>query len=172
MKTHCFVLLFAVALFAIFPMYADEGWSCQDVTGVLMTDIGAITPGSINLGPAFGDLGGAVSAQILGQNNDGSYNVQHYWISKGGDVMKFQQAVLHPVWVPGLNGVAAVPWGHYKAYLMQGGTGQWANVFGYIDCFGIADFNQLTLVLRYRGTICHKPAAPPGHVNSGHGAME
>ncbi|MGD0580654.1 MAG: hypothetical protein ABSC08_17215, partial [Bryobacteraceae bacterium] len=99
MKTRSFVLLFAVAFFALCPIYADQDWSCQDVSGVLMTDIGAITPGSINLGPAFGDLGGAVSAQILGQNHDGSYNVQHYWISKEGDVIKFQQAVLHPVYV-------------------------------------------------------------------------
>ena len=77
-----------------------------------MTDIGAIIPGTINLGPAFGDLGGAVSAQILGQNSDGSFNVQHYWVSSQGDVMKFKQAVLYPVYpIPGNTSVVSVPWG-------------------------------------------------------------
>jgi len=173
MKARNFVLLLIVAFFATLPGLCGgppgppftpiepTGTDCQPVAGVLMTDIYAITPGQINLGPSFGDLGGAVSAQILGQNHDGSYNVQHYWISKEGDVIKFQQAVLHPVYVPGTSNVVAVPWGHYKAYLTHGGTGKWANVLGYIDCFGMADFNELTLVLRYRGTICHKPAQQP-----------
>src|ERR1035438_777671 len=102
MKTRSFVLLLTVAFVAMLPVYADGGSNCRDVAGVLMTDINAITPGQINLGPAFGDLGGAVSAQILGQNSDGSFNVQHYWVSSQGDTMKFKQAVLYPVYpIPG-----------------------------------------------------------------------
>ena len=112
MKTRSFVLLLTVALFAMLPICAEDGSNCRDVAGVLMTDIGAIIPGTINLGPAFGDLGGAVSAQILGQNSDGSFNVQHYWVSSQGDVMKFKQAVLYPVYpIPGNTSVVSVPWG-------------------------------------------------------------
>jgi hypothetical protein len=60
MKTRSFVLLLTVALFAMLPICAEDGSNCRDVAGALMTDIGAIIPGTINLGPAFGDLGGAV----------------------------------------------------------------------------------------------------------------
>src|ERR1039458_9963701 len=113
MKTRSFVLLLTVALFAMLPICAEDGSNCRDVAGVLMTDIGAIIPGTINLGPAFGDLGGAVSAQILGQNSDGSFNVQHYWVSSQGDTMKFQQAVLHPVYpIPSKPWIVSVPWGN------------------------------------------------------------
>jgi hypothetical protein len=166
MKTRSFVLFLTVALFAILPVYADnganKGTNCQDVAGVLMTDIGAIIPGTINLGPAFGDLGGAVSAQILGQNSDGSYNVQHYWVSKQGDTMKFKQAVLYPVYpIPGNTAIVSVPWGNYTAYIIPGGTGKWANATGWATFFGMADFNELTLVLRYRGNVCFNTETPP-----------
>ena len=157
MKTRSFVFLLTVALFAMVPVAYADGGGCHDVAGVLMTDIGAITPGSINLGPAFGDLAGAVSAQILngGQPDaQGNFHVQHYWVSAQGDIIKFQQAVLHPVYLTGMPGVVAVPWNHYKAFIIPGGTGKWAKATGWIDCFGMADFNQLTLVLRYRGEVC------------------
>ena len=48
-----------------------------------MTNIGAIA-GVTNLGPVFGALAGSVAATILGQNGDGSFNVQHYWVTAGG----------------------------------------------------------------------------------------
>jgi hypothetical protein len=44
-----------------------------------------------------GDLQGAVAATILGQNNDGSFNVQHYWITSSGDTIKFNVAHLKPL---------------------------------------------------------------------------
>ena len=167
MKARNFVLLLIVAFFATLPVLCGgpsgppftpiepAGTDCQPVAGVLMTDIYAITPGQINLGPSFGDLSGAVSAQILGTNPDGSFKVQHYWVSTQGDIMKFQQAALYAVALPGLPGVFAVPWGFYTAYIIPGGTGKWANATGYITCFGMADFNALTLVLRYRGKVCY-----------------
>jgi len=157
MKTRSLVSLLIMALFAMLPIYAENP-HCQDVAGVLMTDIGAITPGSINLGPAFGDLGGAVSAQILNGGKpdaQGNFHVQHYWVSSQGDIIKFAEAVLHPVYPdPSNPALVAVPWGHYKAHIIPGGTGKWANASGYIDTFGIADFVNLTLVLRYRGNVC------------------
>jgi hypothetical protein len=162
MKIRNFVLLLTVALVASLPIYADPESKCRDVAGVLMTDIYAITPGNINLGPAFGDLGGAVSAQIVGQNRDGSFNVQHYWVSSQGDVMKFKQAVLYPVYpIPGNTAIVSVPWGNYIAYIIPGGTGKWANATGWITTFGMADFNALTLVLRYRGNVCFNAQTPP-----------
>jgi hypothetical protein len=39
--------------------------------------------------------------------------------------------------------------------VITGGTDKYKNVSGYLDYFGIADFNQNTLVLRYRGKVCH-----------------
>jgi hypothetical protein len=155
MKLHTFVLVLAVMFLATLPAFAENP-HCQDVAGVVMTDIGAITPGSINLGPAFGDLAGAVSAQIVGQNSsDGSFNVQHYWVSSQGDVIKFKQAILYPVYPDASRPwIVSVPWGHYKADIIPGGTGRWANATGWIDCFGMADFKELTLVLRYRGNVC------------------
>jgi hypothetical protein len=172
MRIRCFVLLFAAAFFAMLPvctaqtaLTSTSDYSCHAIAGVLMTDINAIplpTPANgTNLGPAFGDLHGAVSATILGQNADGSFNVQHYWVSSEGDVINFKQAILHPVYLPLSPGVVAVPWGHYFAYIIPGGTGKYKDAYGVIDCFGMADFNALTLVLRYRGTLCQKPAAPP-----------
>lgn len=47
----------------------------------------------------------------------------------------------------------AVLWGNYSSDVL-GGTGKFANATGRIDYFGIADFKELTLVLRYRGRIC------------------
>ena len=90
--------------------------------------------------------------------------MQHYWVSSEGDVINFKQAKLHPVPVPGLTGVVSVPWGHYLAYIIPGGTGKYKDATGVIDCFGMADFNALTLVLRYRGTLCQK-ATPPSSAN-------
>ncbi len=34
-------------------------------------------------------------------------------------------------------------------------TGKFTNATGKIDYFGIADFKERTLVLRYRGKVCH-----------------
>jgi hypothetical protein len=49
----------------------------------------------------------------------------------------------------------AVRWGDYIAEIVPGGTGKFANATGRIEAFGLADFNQLTLVLRYRGEVCY-----------------
>jgi hypothetical protein len=49
--------------------------------------------------------------------------------------------------------IVAVPWGHYRSDI-TGGTGKFKNATGYLDYFGIADFHQNTLVLRYRGVVC------------------
>ena len=104
-----------------------------------------------------------MSAQILGQNGDGTFNLQHYWISSQGDVIKLHQAVLKPVYpIPGNQAIVSVPWGNYIVEVIPGGTGKWANATGTVSFFGMADFNELTLVLRYRGKVCfNDQKAPP-----------
>ena len=152
--------LFLVVLAAALPVCAQSG-QCQTVGGVLMTNIGAITDGGgINLGPVFGDLEGSVAAKIVGQNADGSYVVQHYWVTAGGDTILFKPAILkptYPVFTGPINdfSVVAVPWGHYTSDI-NGGTGKYTGATGTLSYFGMADFVKNTLVLRYSGTVCYK----------------
>src|ERR1700682_5374698 len=74
---------------------SDQDTSCTNVGGALMTNIGAVA-GVTNLGPVFGDLAGSVAATILGQNADGTFNVQHYWVTASGETIKLKVAVLVP----------------------------------------------------------------------------
>lgn len=126
---------------------------CVPVGGALMTNIGAIA-GATNLGPVSGDLAGSVAATILGQNSNGTYNVQHYWVTSAGDTITFKVAVLTPTYPTGNPAIVAVPWGNYRSYI-SGGTGKYAGATGYLDYLGMADFTQNTLVLRYRGQVCY-----------------
>ncbi len=130
--------------------------NCQKVGGVLMTDIGAIA-GQTNLGPVFGDLAGSVGATVVGTDSNGNFLIQHYWVTGTGETIKFQQATLYPVYLDSSHLRVAVPWGHYRSFIVKGGTGKYANATGYLDYFGMADFNpdKLTLVLRYKGRICN-----------------
>jgi hypothetical protein len=134
--------------------FAEDGSSaCVHVGGVLMTNIGTIA-GVTNLGPVSGDLAGSVAATILGKNSNGSYNVQHYWVTAAGDTITLKVAVLMPTFPTSDANIVAVPWGNYRSYI-TGGTGKFSHATGYLDYFGIADFEQGTLVLRYRGQICN-----------------
>ena len=126
---------------------------CVPVSGALMTNIGAIA-GVTNLGPASGDLAGSLAATILGQNSNGTYNVQHYWVTAAGETITLKKAVLTPTYPTNDPGIVAVPWGNYRSYI-TGGTGKFDGATGYLDYFGMADFYQNTLVLRYRGQVCY-----------------
>jgi hypothetical protein len=143
----------AVRSASAFAQNAAETPGCAAVGGALMTNIGAIA-GVTNLGPVFGDLQGSVAATILGQNSDGSYNVQHYWVTSTGDTITLKMAVLFPTYPTTDKDIVAVPWGHYRSYI-TGGTGKFENATGYLDYLGMADFHQNTLVLRYRGQVCY-----------------
>lgn len=149
MKHVGFVLLVLGCLLLTTPVWAHQ---CEAVGGVLMTNIGAIE-GVTNLGPVFGDLQGSVAATIKGQDANGNFLVQHYWVNAAGETILFKVATLKPVGTSDPN-VVAVLWGNYSSEI-AGGTGKYKNATGKLDYFGIADFNQNTLVLRYRGTICH-----------------
>jgi hypothetical protein len=132
---------------------AANAEKCVQVGGELMTNIGAIA-GQTNLGPVFGDLSGSVAATILGQNSNGTYNVQHYWVTSAGETITMKQAVLTPTYPTGSRAIVAVPWGNYRS-VIDGGTGKFEGATGYLDYFGMADFTQNTLVLRYRGEVCY-----------------
>jgi len=147
MKHIGFIVVLALLLTA--PAW---GHPCEAVGGVLMTNIGAIE-GVTNLGPVFGDLQGSVAATIKGQDASGNFLVQHYWVNAAGETILFKLATLKPVTTSDPN-VVAVLWGNYRS-VIAGGTGKYKNATGYLDYFGIADFNQNTLVLRYRGQVCH-----------------
>src|ERR1700745_4133674 len=130
------------------PTWASE---CETVGGMLMTNIGAIE-GVTNLGPVSGDLQGSIAATIKGQDSDGNFLVQHYWVTTAGETIVLKQAVLKPVATIDPT-VVAVLWGNYSSDIL-GGTGKFAHATGRIEYFGIADFRQSTLVLRYRGKVC------------------
>jgi hypothetical protein len=149
MKRIGFIPAVVVALQLTAPAWAKE---CQAVGGMLMTNIGAIEDVT-NLGPAVGDLQGSVAATIKGQDAQGDYLVQHYWVNTAGETILLKQAVLKPVATNDPN-VVAVLWGNYSSDIL-GGTGKFANATGRIDYFGIADFKERTLVLRYRGRVCY-----------------
>jgi hypothetical protein len=142
-------------LLRLTPVAAAEATPshCVPVGGALMTNIGAIA-GVTNLGPASGDLAGSLAATILGQNSNGSYNVQHYWVTAAGETITLKKAVLTPTYPTNDPGIVAVPWGNYRSYI-SGGTGKFEGARGYLDYFGMADFHQNTLVLRYRGQVCY-----------------
>ena len=140
----------APAAFAQNPIATS---SCVSVGGALMTNIGAIA-GVTNLGPVSGDLAGSVAATILGQNSNGTFNIQHYWVTAAGETITLKVAVLTPTYPTSNPAIVAVPWGNYRSNI-SGGTGKYANATGYLDYFGMADFTQNTLVLRYRGQVCY-----------------
>jgi hypothetical protein len=135
------------------PVAFADSPTCVPVGGALMTNIGAIA-GETNLGPVFGDLAGSVAATILGENHDGTFNLQHYWVTAAGDTVTFSVAVLHPTYPTSSTAIVAVPWGNYRSNI-TGGTGKFQHATGYLDYFGMADFGQNTLVLRYRGEVCY-----------------
>ena len=153
MKRIAFVMLLVLSLVVSFPAWAAD--NCKQVGGVLMTNINAIglptTYDGTNLGPVFGDLAGAVAARILDGSMAGGFDVQHYLVTATGDTIKFKVAHLTPT---GANDVAAVRWGDYRSDI-AGGTGKFDGATGYLEYFGLADFNALTLVLRYRGQVCY-----------------
>ena len=120
MKVRSLVLLLAIALAVSLPVSAQL--RCETVGGVLMTNINVIA-GVTNLGPVFGDLQGSVGATILSQNGDGTFTVQHYWVTSSGDTILFRPATLKPTATDDPN-VVAVKWGNYISDI-AGGAGKY-----------------------------------------------
>jgi hypothetical protein len=155
MKIRSVFVVLTAALVASLPAWAQPG-ACTAVGGVLTTNIAAIAD-VYNLGPVFGDLQGSVAANIVSVNSNGTYTLQHYWVTSAGDTILMKPAVLTPTYpVPTDKNIVAVPWGNYSSAI-SGGTGKFTNATGTINYFGMADFSKSTLVLRYSGTVCYQP---------------
>lgn len=157
MKCRAVILLLVLSAVTSLSAWANNP-HCENVGGVLMTNINAIplpsATNGTNLGPVFGDLAGSVAATILGPDKSGiGFMVQHYWVTTSGETIEFKPADLTPTSAG--DNVVAVPWGAYRSAI-SGGTGKFKDATGYLDYFGLADFNNLTLVLRYRGQVCYK----------------
>jgi len=151
MKHIGFIAAVVLALLITASAWAGDR-ECQSVGGMLMTNIGAIE-GVTNLGPVTGDLQGSVAATILGQDAHGNFLVQHYWVTSSGETIVLKEAVLTPTPTSDPN-VVAVLWGNYPVDII-GGTGKFKNATGRLEAFGLADFKERTLVLRYRGKVCY-----------------
>ena len=83
-----------------------------------------------------------MAATILGQNGDGSFNVQHYWVTAGGETITLKRAVLiHKPFQQMIWRSWQCLWGHYRSDI-SGGTGKFKNATGYLDYFGIAPFSS------------------------------
>lgn len=155
MKKTLAMFLF-LSLAAAIPAWSEDNHRhCQSIGGVLMTNINAIplpsAANGTNLGPVFGDLQGSVAATILGGDMMSGYDVQHYYVTAAGDTIRLKVAHLTPT---AAGNTVAVQWGDYISEI-DGGTGKFANASGSIEYFGLADFANLTLVLRYRGQVCY-----------------
>ena len=104
---------FTVAAFLTLLAVPALANPCQVVGGTLLTNIGAIE-GVTNLGPVSGDLQGSLAATVKGQDNDGNFLIQHYWVTSSGETILLKLAVLKPVATSDPN-VVAVLWGNYSS---------------------------------------------------------
>lgn len=142
-------VLAAMVILAMGAM--GQGKNCIPVGGTLMTNLGAVDPAT-TLGPATGDLKGAVSATILSTESTGDtliFHVQHHWVTESGDSLSFAPATATTTLVaPGLYAVVSYP------VRLRGGTGKYAGASGNLNNIGEADLNSGQIVLRYTGQVC------------------
>jgi hypothetical protein len=125
---------------------------CVPVGGMLMTNFGAIDQNT-TLGPATGDLRGAVSGTILGAPQPGAggtvvFHVQHHWVTDSGDTLFFDPATA--MTIPLSQTLFAIV--TYPVHL-TGGTGRFAGATGDIHAIGEVDLSAGT-VFRYSGQVC------------------
>jgi hypothetical protein len=123
---------------------------CRSVSGTVMTNLISQTT---TLGTATGDLGGAVSADLLGvvpgPNGTTVFNVQHHWVTEAGDtiVMTVAQATMSEI-APGLFAVLSYP------VTIQGGTGRFEGATGTLQNIGAVELTSQRTVFRYQGEVC------------------
>jgi hypothetical protein len=126
------------------------------VGGSIITNFGAVDP-STTLGPATGDLRGAVAATLTQPPHPGPilngvqtilFNVQHHWVTESGDNITFDPAVATTI------PLSQTRFGFtsYPAHI-SGGTGKFAGATGDLINIGEADL-QLGTAIRYSGQVC------------------
>ena len=132
-------------------MHSGDG-HCVHVGGSLITNFGGVDPNT-TLGPATGDLRGAVAATLTAPPQPGPggtvlFNVQHHWVTESGDNIFFDPAVAttQPL---SQTRFAVIS---YPVRII-GGTGQFAGATGNLSNIGEADL-QAGTVFRYSGQVC------------------
>jgi len=138
------------------PHSDSSGRHCTHAGGSLITNFGAVDPNT-TLGPASGDLRGAVAATLTqpahaGPNGTVIFNVQHHWVTDSGDNIYFDPAVA--ITIPVSQTRFAII--SYPAHII-GGTGKFAGADGHFDVLGEADL-QAGTALRYSGEVCFADA--------------
>jgi len=138
------------------PPLSSDSKNCIHVGGSIITNFGAIDPNT-TLGPATGDLRGAVAATLLtapqpGPNGTVLFNVQHHWVTESGDNIYFDHAVATTIPVSQTR-FAIVS---YPTHIV-GGTGRFAGATGDLTNIGEADL-QAGTALRYFGQVCFEDA--------------
>jgi hypothetical protein len=132
---------------------AAEGKHCTAVGGMLLTNLGAVNQNT-TMGPAEGDLKGAVGVTITNMMQNGStlvIDVQHHWVTDSGDTLSFLPATVTAVEVAPHSPIFAVV--TYAAELV-GGTGKYKNAKGNLNSIGEVDLATNQVVLRYTGKVC------------------
>jgi hypothetical protein len=146
------ILRSVAILFLVSSLAPGAFAQCRQVGGALITNFGGVDANT-TLGPASGDLSGAVAASILGvapgANGTTVFTVQHHWVTDAGHAIFFKvaEATVAPV-APGVFGVVS-----YTA-VITGGTGKFAGATGTLRFTGEADLNAGTIALRYNGRVC------------------
>jgi hypothetical protein len=129
-----------------------SGGKCIHVGGSIITNFGGVDANT-TLGPATGDLRGAVAATLLTPPQPGPggtvlFNVQHHWVTESGDNIYFDKAVATTVPLSQTR-FAIVS---YPAHIV-GGTGRFAGATGDLTNIGEADLVAGT-TFRYSGEVC------------------
>ena len=132
--------------------HTDGGGRCQSVGGSIITNFGGVDANT-TLGPATGDLRGAVAATLTsppqpGANGTVVFHVQHHWVTESGDNIYFDPAVATTVPLSQTR-FAFVS---YPAHII-GGTGRFAGATGDLTNIGEADL-QAGTAIRYSGQVC------------------
>jgi hypothetical protein len=132
--------------------HSDRDLHCKSVGGSVITNFGAVDPNT-TLGPATGDLSGAVAATLLsapqpGPNGTVIFHVQHHWVTESGDNIFFAPAIAttQPI-SQTLFAVISYP------VHISGGTGKFAGATGDLENIGEADLVRGTAFL-YSGEVC------------------
>jgi hypothetical protein len=125
---------------------------CTHVGGSIITNFGGVDANT-TLGPATGDLRGAVAASLLGQPQPGPngtvlFNVQHHWVTESGDNIFFDPAVATTIPLSQTR-FAFIS---YPTHII-GGTGKFAGADGHLENIGEADLVAGTAI-RYSGEVC------------------
>lgn len=135
-----------------------SGSNCVHVGGSIITNFGAVDANT-TLGPATGDLRGAVAANLLGIQNmtvDGLpavlFSVQHHWVTESGDNIYFDRAIATTRPLSSTRfAILSYP------VTIIGGTGKFAGATGHLTNIGEADL-QAGTVFRYSGEVCFADA--------------